>query len=213
MTRFGTDGAEDFLRRHYSDEPSYLEVFRGLTNPALKSDFVRYLVLQAEGGVYTDLDITALQPVLVGIEWDQRDEKDLRGIFAYPIQFQQWTLATTPHHPIFEDIIGHVLGSLRNFTKTYNTTLDGLALSDQEILMATGPGAWMGAVWRYIKRHGMAELRHLSYQVKPILVEDVLIYHVNAFASGQDHSAAARWFAAEDALMKHHFKGSWRVSP
>lgn len=62
MTRFGTDGAEDFLRRHYSDEPSYLEVFRGLTNPALKSDFVRYLVQQAEGGVYTDLDTTALQP-------------------------------------------------------------------------------------------------------------------------------------------------------
>ncbi|KAK8080316.1 Initiation-specific alpha-1-6-mannosyltransferase [Apiospora hydei] len=225
FSRFSTDGAEDFLRQHYPQTPFYLDTFRSLPNPALQSDFLRYLVLQAEGGVYTDLDTSTIQPisswipeeyrsrakVLVGIEWDQRDEKDLRGIFAYPVQFQQWTLAATPHHPILEDLVHHVVDSFQNLTKTYNVTLDRLSLSDQEILMATGPGAWTGAVWRYIERHGVTSLRHLSYLQRPTLVEDVLIYPVNAFASGQDHSGAARWFTPKEALMKHHFKGSWRV--
>ncbi|KAK6860472.1 hypothetical protein PG990_012222 [Apiospora arundinis] len=225
FTRFSTDGAEIFIQQHYPQEPTYLETFRALPNPALKSDFLRYLVLQAEGGIYTDLDTSALQPVgawipeeyrgrakvLAGIEWDQRDEKDLRGMFAYPIQFQQWTLAAAPHHPIFHDLLQHVLDSFQNLTTFYNTTLGNLSLKDQEILMVTGPGAWTGAVWRYIEKHGVTSLSQLSYLKEPTLVEDVLIYPVNAFASGQDHSGAARWFTPKEALMKHQFKGSWRV--
>lgn len=109
-TRLGLDGATEFIRRKYPSRQRYLETFQALQNPALKSDFLRYLVLLAEGGVYTDLDTTALQPVhswvpeqyrtqarvLVGIEWDQRDGTDLLGTFRYPVQFQQWTLAAAP---------------------------------------------------------------------------------------------------------------------
>ncbi|KAH6646118.1 nucleotide-diphospho-sugar transferase [Truncatella angustata] len=212
-TRFGSDGAVEFLAKHYSGTP-YLKTFNKLQNPALKSDFLRYLLLFAEGGVYSDLDTTIIHPVddwipeqyrtrakvLAGIEWDQRDEKDLRDEYAYPVQFQQWTLATVPGHPIFEDITEHIMASLQNYTMAYDTTLSELKLSDREILRATGPGAWTGAVWRYIQVCGVTDLRDLSYMTEPTLFGDLLVFPVNGFGSGQDHSGSARWFTPKDAL-------------
>lgn len=229
-TRLGLDGATEFIRRQYPDRLQYLETFQALQNPALKSDFLRYLVLLTEGGVYTDLDTTALQPVhrwvperyrtqarvLAGIEWDQRDETDLSGVmttFRYPVQFQQWTLAAAPGHPILADMVEHILLSLDGLTAQHDTELAQLQLQDQEILEATGPVAWTAAVWKYIRQldPSLTTLRNLSNMQQPTLYGDVLVFPVNSFASGQEHSGSARWRTPPDSLVKHHFAASWRV--
>ncbi|KAK8067457.1 hypothetical protein PG996_006569 [Apiospora saccharicola] len=223
--RLGMDDAREFIQLHYASRPEYIETYDALQNPALKSDLLRYLVLAAAGGVYSDLDTKALKPIdkwipdayrpharlLVGFEWDQRDGK-LPRYFFYPIQFQQWTIAAAPGHPLLQDMLDYVFLQLENLTKVHNTTLESIQFTDEEIWTATGPRAWTETIWRYLKRHeGLANLTDLSCLQEPKLFGDVLVYPINAFGSGQSHSGSYRWFTPKDGLVKHYFDGSWRV--
>lgn len=58
-----SDGANAFAQKHYADRPEILEAFLSLKVPVLKSDLLRYMVLESEGGVYSDLDTVAIKPV------------------------------------------------------------------------------------------------------------------------------------------------------
>ncbi|KAK8073202.1 alpha-mannosyltransferase och1 [Apiospora phragmitis] len=224
-TRLGTDDAREFIQTHYADRPEYLETYEALQNPALKSDLLRYLLLAAVGGVYSDLDTKALKPIddwvpepykpharlLVGFEWDQRDEKAPKW-FTYPIQFQQWTIAAAPGHPLLHGMLDYVFVQLQNLTSVHNTTLDSLQFTDEEIWTATGPRAWTETIWRYLRDHeGLGNLTDLSRLQEPRLLGDVLVYPINAFGSGQIHSGSYRWLTPKDGLVKHYFDGSWRV--
>ena len=95
-------GGETFVRQHFAGEPLIRDVFLNLTDTILRADFLRYLVLLAEGklllwkwskklimslgGVYADLDVECRKPidtwtpdtfkrtagVVVGIEADRK---------------------------------------------------------------------------------------------------------------------------------------------
>ncbi|KAK7947057.1 glycosyltransferase family 32 protein [Apiospora aurea] len=224
-TRLSIDDARQFLQTHYADRPEYLKTYDDLQNPALKSDLLRYLVLAKAGGVYSDLDTKALKPVdnwipepyrpharlLIGFEWDQRDQTAPRW-YTYPIQFQQWSIAAAPGHPLLQQMLEYTHAQLQNLSTFHNTTLGSLHFTDEEIWTATGPRAWTETIWRYLRdNEGLANLTNLSYLEEPRLMGDVLIYPINAFGSGQGHSGSYRWFTPKDGLVKHYFHGSWRV--
>lgn len=59
----GAKSADDFVHRHFSKEHLILKVYLTLRNPGIKTQFVRYLVMWAEGGVYSDLDMWALKSI------------------------------------------------------------------------------------------------------------------------------------------------------
>lgn len=223
-TRIGAEGALAFINEHFPGRPDILETFRDMQNPGMRSDFLRYLVLLADGGIYTDTDTTAVRPisewvpdqyrdsakVLVGIEWDIRDEEDQKW-FVYPIQFAQWTIAATPHHPIMENLVDSVLRSMKYYTSKYRTTIDMLDLSSQEIVDTTGPTAWTRAVWRHMQAQepALTDMRNLSFLQEPTLYGDVLLFPINSFGSGQAHSGSS--ISTKDALARHHWQGSWRT--
>ena len=73
-------GAESFVHQHFDDDPLIRDVFLNLTDNILRADFLRYLVLFAEGltsslksqekrlkkslgGVYADLDVECREPI------------------------------------------------------------------------------------------------------------------------------------------------------
>jgi alpha 1,6-mannosyltransferase len=81
--------------------PAVFEAYEALPKPVLKADFFRYLILLARGGVYSDIDTTALKSVSrwapaelepfglgVGIEADP-DRPDWHDWYARRIQFCQ----------------------------------------------------------------------------------------------------------------------------
>ncbi|KAK8025939.1 Initiation-specific alpha-1-6-mannosyltransferase 2 [Apiospora arundinis] len=227
-TRIGTEGALAFIGKHFPDRLDILETFEDIRNPGMKSDFLRYLILLAEGGIYTDTDTTAVRPVaewipkqykasakvLVGMEWDIRDSDDQMW-FVYPIQFAQWTIAAAPHHPIMGDLVDSVLKSIELHTIKYNTTVDQLELSNQELVDTTGPTVWTRAVWRHLQAQepSLTDMRNLSFLQEPTLYGDVLVLPINSFGSGQAHSGSSRsrWLPP-DALVRHHWQGSWRTA-
>ena len=101
--RLSQAGAVDFLKAHYTDRPDLVDLYASLRVPALAADLLRYLVLAAQGGVYSDIDTEALKPVvewvpnqlvqtvsaIVGVEYDRRkDGERLKG-FEFDVQFCQ----------------------------------------------------------------------------------------------------------------------------
>jgi mannosyltransferase OCH1-like enzyme len=48
--------------RFQATDPRVVEVFTGLTDPILRADLLRYLILLREGGVWADIDVLPPPP-------------------------------------------------------------------------------------------------------------------------------------------------------
>ncbi|KAK9370703.1 nucleotide-diphospho-sugar transferase [Lipomyces kononenkoae] len=57
------DTAANFVRQLYASVPEVVEAYFAMPKPILRADFFRYLILLARGGVYSDVDTTALKGV------------------------------------------------------------------------------------------------------------------------------------------------------
>ena len=105
--RLGQDGAIEFLHTHFSERQDLVDLYSSLRSPALAADLLRYLVLAAQGGVYSDVDTKILKPIdlwvphhlvgnvsaIVGIEYDRGQKERLPG-FSFDVQFCQCELYT-----------------------------------------------------------------------------------------------------------------------
>ena len=62
-----TDEIAGHLVKHfYATVPEVVEAYNSLPIPVMKADFFRYLILLARGGIYSDIDTTALKSA---VEW------------------------------------------------------------------------------------------------------------------------------------------------
>jgi alpha 1,6-mannosyltransferase len=148
----GERGSDDFVHNHYADNTRILDTFANMPNVGMKSDLLRYLLLQQYGGVYTDTDTIALKPIddwvpvelrdqvrlVVGIEFDRRDGGAWADI-SHWVQFCQWTIAAAPGHPVFDIMIERVLQSLQDLSEQHGTPIEELHPSFFEVMNSTGP--------------------------------------------------------------------------
>lgn len=202
--------------------------YAALRNHGLKSDLLRYLVLEAHGGVYTDIDTVALRPVdawvparyrgaarlVVGLEFDRRDG-GMWSEIPHDLQFCQWTIAAAPGHPVFRAMADRALTSLHELAAFHNTTMAELKPSSFETMNSTGPAAWTDVVFEQIQlaRPDITNLMNLSGIQEPQLYGDILVLNIDGFGMGQPHSGATNdGSIPEAALLKHLFRGSWRNS-
>ncbi|KAI1860767.1 uncharacterized protein JN550_011368 [Neoarthrinium moseri] len=226
-TLFGTEGAVAFLQSRFPRRQDYLETFNELRNPGLKSDFLRYMVLYAEGGVYSDLDTRPEKPIdewvptdyetvarlVVGIEYDSLGG-DIGKDYTYPVQFAQWTIAAAPEHSVFVNMTERCIRGLHELSEKYNTSLGEINSKDDEVLKATGPVAWTETVFEGIQVQApeLQSISDLSGMKEPTLYGDILVLPINGFGSGLPHSGSARWFTPKEALTTHHSESSWRIN-
>ncbi|KAF9771505.1 hypothetical protein IL306_010854 [Fusarium sp. DS 682] len=153
-TLVGKDGADEFVQRHFANEPSIVEAYHKAPNVGMKSDLLRYLILEIEGGVYTDTDTISLKPIdnwvppelqgqvglIVGIEFDRRDGGAWADI-SHWLQFCQWTIAAIPGHPVFRKMIRHVIQSMEDLSHKHNVPVDQIKPNSFEVMNSTGPVA------------------------------------------------------------------------
>ncbi|KAK6079478.1 alpha-mannosyltransferase och1 [Seiridium cupressi] len=228
-TLFGIDGAAAFLESRFPNQTDYLETFNKLRNPGLKSDLFRYMVLYAEGGVYSDLDTRPKKPInewvpeayrptarlVVGLEYDSLGG-EVGESYTYPVQFAQWTIAAAPQHNVFTQMIDRCIQRLGELSEKHgagNSDRGLLNSNDDDVLKATGPVAWTEIIFQDIQRQApeIQSLQDLSRMEEPRLYGDILVLPINGFGSGQPHSGSARWFTPKEALVTHHAKSSWRI--
>ena len=155
-----TDSVAVHLIRHfYASVPEVTEAYEALPEPVMKADFFRYLILLARGGIYTDIDTTALKSavewvpsevprstygLVIGIEADP-DRPDWHEWYSRRIQFCQWTIQSKPGHPVLVDIVASIT------EETLRRKRDGeLDIRHMKSVMEfTGPAIWTDTIFRF----------------------------------------------------------------
>lgn len=225
-TLVGRKGGNEFVQHRFANQPRIVEAYKSLSNVGMKSDLLRYLILDVEGGVYTDIDTVSLKPIdvwvpsslrdqvrlIVGIEFDQRDGGGWADI-SHWVQFCQWTIAAAPGHPVFRKMAARVLQSLDELSETYGLPVDQLDVTSFAVMNSTGPAAWTDVVFEQLQEYDPAlnTTQDLSFMTAPTLYGDILILPIDGFGMGQPHSDSTNdGTIPEAALVKHLFRGSWR---
>ena len=219
------EGADAFVRYHYANRKPLLDLFLSLKLPVFRSDLLRYMILESEGGIYSDLDAIALKPIeewipqefrsrtraVVGIEYDQLDDEDRWPSLVLPVQFCQWTLAASKGHPLMSMIVNNVAESIQGLARNKSTTVANLKPIDDEVTQTTGPVIWTTTVFEALSDAAGEPItwHNITGMTSPLLYGDILVLPIDAFVTGQPHSKSTL-DGAEDALVRHTFKGAWR---
>lgn len=201
-----TDETQIHLIRYYfASVPEVAEAFDALPLAVLKADFFRYLVLLARGGIYSDIDTTALLPasdwlpensdqstvgLVIGIEADP-DRDDWHAWYSRRIQFCQWTIQAKAGHPVLRDIVAYITEETLRMKKAKRLSKGKM---DKTIVEFTGPAAWTDAVFRYFNDPEYFNIepgssRKINYkdftgQTEHKKVGDVVVLPITSFSPG-----------------------------
>lgn len=223
-TLVSSDGADTFVRKHYSGRPEILEPYLDLRVPILRTDLLRYMLLESEGGVYSDLDTEARKSIedwvpetwkshvraIIGIEYDQLDQEPYIGM-TERLQFCQWTIAAARGHPIMRRVVQDVVEALRTTAEFHQTSIGELDPTDHEVVEVSGPVIWTRAVLGSLSEitTSTVDYRNFTGIQTPHLIGDVLVLPIDGFGTGQPHSNA-RTDESGDVYVRHMWKGSWK---
>ncbi|GAB7336798.1 hypothetical protein MBLNU13_g11311t2 [Cladosporium sp. NU13] len=218
--------AVDLVHQLFAGIPAVVEAFDALPKPVLKADFFRYLILLAYGGVYSDIDTTALKPIsrwapaelepfglVIGIEADP-DRPDWHDWYARRIQFCQWTIMSKPGHPVLVNIIESIT----------EETLERKARDElkpaymKTVMEFTGPGIWTDYIFTHVNMSQSYEDSATStpssdtWQVftnlsEPMKVSDILFLPITSFSPGVGHMHSGST-GDRLAFVSHGFSGN-----
>jgi alpha 1,6-mannosyltransferase len=222
-----TDSVAPHLMKHlYAAVPEVLEAYHALPLPVLKADFFRYLILLARGGIYSDIDTSALKAatewvpsdvprssygMVVGIEADP-DRPDWADWYSRRIQFCQWTIQAKSGHPILRDIVANIT------EETLKRKAEGRLTKDHKgIVEFTGPALWTDLIFKFFNdpeyfdmstTKGNITWREFTGMTSAKKVGDVVVLPITSFSPG-----VRQMGAGEDddpmAFVKHHFEGKF----
>ncbi|KAL8666033.1 MAG: hypothetical protein Q9202_001770 [Teloschistes flavicans] len=223
-----TDKAAVYLMKYlYASVPEVLEAYNSLPLPILKADFFRYLILLARGGIYTDIDTTAIVSttewippevprstigLVVGIEADA-DRPDWAKWFSRRIQFCQWTIQAKPGHPVLRDVVATITDDILRMKKM--GILHGNKM-DKSTVEFTGPAVWTDAIFNYVNNPNYFKMEgnNISWEAFTGMesakkVGDVVVLPITSFSPGVGQMGAKE---PDDpmAFVKHDFEGTWK---
>jgi mannosyltransferase OCH1-like enzyme len=188
----------------------------------MKADYLRYLILLREGGVWADIDVSPKQPIsewipeqyrnsvnlVIGIENDHHKQPIWPGS-PYSIQLCQYTILAKPGHPVIHTLVELVTRSLKELIEPQTP---GAIFTFEEVMSTTGPFIFTKVMMDYFTEvtgieHNGDELDRLQ---KPRLIGDVLVLPKVSFGwIGQENSHKE---GDPEILVQHLFIGSWRGS-
>lgn len=222
-----TDDMQSSLIKHlYAPVSDVYEAFDAMPLAVLKADFFRYLILLARGGIYSDIDTTALKSaadwlpreldqstigLVVGIEADP-DRPDWHEWYSRRIQFCQWTIQAKPGHPVLRDMVAMVTEETLKMKKAGHLKSGSM---DKTVVEFTGPAAWTDAVFRYLNNPNYFEpgVRNVTYtdftgQEVQKKIGDVVVLPITSFSPGVQQMGA-KDYDDPMAFVKHDFGGKF----
>jgi hypothetical protein len=198
-----------------------------MTEPSVKADLLRYLIMYAEGGVYADIDVEAIRPLnrfipdrynvkdidmVVGVEIDEPDWKDHPILGPKSRSFCQWTFMCKPQLPVMMRLIEQIMTWLNGVAKEQGVPLAEVKLDFDQIISGTGPSAFTNAIIAEMDLAKEDSNLKIDWDVfhdmsESKVVSRVLVLTVEAFAAGQGHSDSGN-HDARAALVRHHYHAS-----
>ena len=191
-------------------------LFSSMGNPVMKADYLRYLILLNEGGVWADIDVRARKPVsmwvpeeyreraniVIGIERDH-NKKPIWENLPYSVQLAQYVVLAKPHQLTFDKLVRLTEQNIMDLLVAKHP---GESMTFSDIMGATGPGAFTKIFMDYFteitgEEHNGTELNAMQ---EPQLIGDVLVLPMIKFGALGDVSDDD-----PSVLVKHFFQGSW----
>ena len=204
------DSASEYVREHFADYPDILGLYLSLSVPILKADLLRQLILYADGGIWSDLDVTCHRQIHTWIpEQYQSRTNIVVGLEADGFQFSSWTIMSKPKTSHIVAIIKYVIDKLKASATQYSMTTAELNMTMIiDVVDITGPQAMTVALLQNLQREirvpfGQANITDVK---EPTLFQDVLVLPNAAFASRQAGFPEDRG----PYLVEHHYAGSWK---
>lgn len=206
-----------YVRTNFDNDTS--DIFNNITDPILKADFLRYLILLHDGGAWADIDVYPNQPVsswvpgdfgdkaslVVGIERDY-PKGPLWSKSPYPIQLCQYAMLAKPDHPAMKSVVENVTQNIMALEETQTH------FTDDDVVRTTGSFAFTQVLMDYLseKNGTIFNSTELVGMKSPILIDDVVVLPRDSFG----------WLPEDHRLMKgdssilatHLFMGSWKDS-
>jgi mannosyltransferase OCH1-like enzyme len=214
--------AETFVRAKFSaTRPDLVELYESIPIPILRADLLRYLMVLADGGIWSDLDATCEKEVsewvpeeyrdkpidmIVGLEFDMEWHGEGTQVAS---QFCNWVFAARPSSRHLQAVVDAVADTLRKIAADNKVPMQKLQLEMlSDVVDVTGPKimtVWvLNSLSKALDRP--IDDREFHHIKQPKLIGDLLIMPGNSFAAAQngypdDHS---------DELVSHHYWGSWK---
>ena len=215
--------AEEFVRAHFLEtRPDIVQVYEALSIPILRADLLRYLIIFAEGGIWSDLDVACEKPVpswvppeyadrnidmVVGLEFDFEWRGEGTEVAS---QFCNWVFMAKRSSRNLQVIVDSVVAKLKEIASANGVRIEDLTLDmlPVDVVNVTGPkimtfsildslGQLLGRTVDDRDFHG---IKH------PLLLGDVLIMPGVSFAAMQNKYPTDQG----DPLVTHHYEGSWK---
>ncbi|KAM5346117.1 hypothetical protein ACJ41O_009122 [Fusarium nematophilum] len=221
-TLVGSEIGDAIVKDHFDAE--ILDAYRLVRNPAMKSDLLRYLLLWAKGGYYSDLDTKPVKPLeewlpaqlapkirlIVAPEHD--DGVHSGGKWPHPVQFCQWTIAAAPGHPALGRMIQRAVVGLQDLVAKQDIGIDRLSPSNGQVWNATGPPAWTEVIFEAIQKAApdIASYKDLSRLAEPRVFGDILLLPLDAFMTLSNEMRVLEG-AGQHQLVHHDFAGAWKA--
>lgn len=225
-------GAESYVRYHFAHEPLIRDTFLNLTDKILRADFMRYLVLAAEGGVYADLDVVCQEPidtwippalqdktgVVVGVESDRLPVENDANLYydyrKYIWGINNWTFMCKAGHPFMRFVAESVARNLLEMARKQYRSLGTMKLSYKEVIDSTGPRAFTDALFAYATRVTGKKFTHKDATMleEPKLIDDILILPIRAMSTAEAEREGVEGAHSKNwpAVVFHWSVGSWK---
>lgn len=219
--QFLTDFSGDsYVKTKFAERPDIVETYLGLVVPILKADLLRYLILYAEGGIWSDLDVTCADiPIDEWVPPQYKNnatlvfgwEFDIGWDFGFVRQFATWTMMAKPGSPHIMRVIEDILQGLHDKAEENNVPLSGLTKEmTGEVVDMTGPRRLTRSVFSSLEKTFDMKIDHnsISELIQPKLLGDLLMLPGYSFAASSN-----RYPRKEDEgphLVTHHYAGTWK---
>ncbi len=181
------------------------------------------MLLESEGGIYSDLDTTALTPIddwiprrlkpairaVVGIAYDCGDG-DGDGETSPGLEFSQWTMAASRGHPLMSRAIADAVEAIQTLAMETETMVADLRPSDEEVGRIGGV-VWTRAVLKTLSEGTGTEVgwRNFTGMRELRVFGDVLVLPVNGFGMGRLRSGGGR--EGDRGALVRHGEGSRKL--
>lgn len=210
------DNADEWVSNAFSDRPDVVQSYQNLSIPILKADFLRYLLLFHEGGMWFDLDVQcgdvpiddwippnlkATTGMVVGWEFDAGLPSDTSH------QLESWTIMAQPGSPYMLQAINDITEAIHDEANEHSVPISGLKLHMlPDVVDFTGPARLTRSVFRGLEKTlGRTPDRRLVQNIlDKTQLGDVLFMPGWAFAATQGEYPEKDRHKMGPRLVIHH---------
>jgi mannosyltransferase OCH1-like enzyme len=208
-----------YVRENFAYRPDIVETYLALPFDILKADLLRYLLLFAEGGIWSDLDVSCEDTpihdwipaqylentsVVVGWEFDVGWGDNLER------QFESWIIMAKPESPHMLMVINDILEGVRKKTEEHKVKVPDLTLDMiGDVVDLTGPRRLTRSIIKSLEvtLNATVDMKSISGLLEPKLIGDVLILPGYSFAASANRYEENQ---SRPPFVTHHYAGSWK---